>query len=153
MMMVFTASWRTALVEKQTAGRLTLGDAHGTLWRGSAFVGGAANGSDPVTPLLPGRFSWRLSPMVLLGSVDADQREGQLASMASESGGDFITGGKVGRSGRTAEHSAAVRPDALIMGTAAIDAAEWGNRDGRSYETGNERYRIAAVTGQTAGQL
>lgn len=60
------------MVEKQTAGRLTLGDPHGTLWRGSAFIGGAPNGSDPVTPLLPGRFSWRVSPMVLLGSVDAD---------------------------------------------------------------------------------
>ena len=60
------------MIEKQTAGRLTLGDAHGTLWRGSAFIGGAASGSDPVTPLMPGRFSWRLSPMVLLGSVDAE---------------------------------------------------------------------------------
>lgn len=60
------------MVEKQTAGRLTLGDAHGTLWRGSAFIGGAASGSDPLTPLLPGRFSWRLSPMVLLGDVDAE---------------------------------------------------------------------------------
>ena len=60
------------MVEKQTVGRLTLGDAHGTLWRGSAFIGGAPSGRDPVTPLLPGRFSWRLSPMVLLGSVDAE---------------------------------------------------------------------------------
>jgi general secretion pathway protein N len=42
------------------------------LWHGSAFIGGAPSGSDPVTPLLPGRFSWRLSPMVLLGQVDAD---------------------------------------------------------------------------------
>lgn len=80
MMMFFPASWMTALVEKQTAGRLTLGDAHGTLWRGSAFVGGAANGSDPVTPLLPGRFSWRLSPMVLLGSVDADLENAEAVS-------------------------------------------------------------------------
>ncbi len=68
----FPASWITAMVEKQTAGRLTLGDAHGTLWRGSAFIGGAASGNDPVSPLLPGRFSWRISPMVLLGSVDAE---------------------------------------------------------------------------------
>ena len=68
----FPAAWVAAMVEKQTAGRLTLGDAHGTLWRGSAFIGGAAGGSDAVTPLLPGRFSWRLSPMVLLGSIDAE---------------------------------------------------------------------------------
>ena len=52
------ASWMAELLEMQTAGRLTLGDAQGTLWRGSAFIGGAASGKDPVTPLFPGRFSW-----------------------------------------------------------------------------------------------
>jgi general secretion pathway protein N len=66
------ATWMSALLEQRTLGRLALGDAQGTLWRGSAFVGGAASGADPVTPLLPGRFSWRLSPMVLLGLVDAE---------------------------------------------------------------------------------
>ncbi|HJV87232.1 MAG TPA: type II secretion system protein N [Noviherbaspirillum sp.] len=64
------AAWMASIVEKQTGGRLTLGDAQGTLWRGSAFIGGAPSGADPVTPLLPGRFAWRLSPMVLLGQVD-----------------------------------------------------------------------------------
>lgn len=68
----FPATWMAPLVEMQTAGRLTLGDAQGTLWRGSAFIGGAPGGSDPVTPLLPGRFSWRLSPMMLLGQIDAE---------------------------------------------------------------------------------
>lgn len=68
----FPATWMAAMLERQTAGRLTLGDARGTLWRGSAFIGGAASGSDPIAPLLPGRFSWRISPMVLLGSVDAE---------------------------------------------------------------------------------
>lgn len=67
----FPATWMVSIVEKQTAGRWTLGDAQGTLWRGSAFIGGAPSGSDPVTPLLPGRFSWRLSPVLLLGQVDA----------------------------------------------------------------------------------
>ncbi len=57
-------------LEKQTDGRLTLGDAQGTLWRGSAFVGGAASPTGAVTPLLPGRFSWRVSPLALLGQVD-----------------------------------------------------------------------------------
>ena len=66
------ATWMTPIVEAQTRGRLTLGDAQGTLWRGSAFIGGAPSGADPVTPLLPGRFSWRLSPLVLLGQVDVD---------------------------------------------------------------------------------
>jgi general secretion pathway protein N len=66
------AAWMAAIVEKQTGGRLTLGDAQGTLWRGSAFIGGAPSGTDPVTPLLPGRFAWRLSPAVLIGIVDLD---------------------------------------------------------------------------------
>lgn len=67
----FPATWMAPAVEAQTGGRLTLGDAQGTIWNGSAFIGGAPSGNDPVTPLLPGRFNWRLSPMVLLGQVDA----------------------------------------------------------------------------------
>ncbi|MES2126946.1 MAG: type II secretion system protein N [Pseudomonadota bacterium] len=71
------ASWLGQVVESQTGGRLTLGDAQGTLWRGSAFVGGAAGANGAVTPLLPGRFSWRLSPLVLLGSVDLQLENAQ----------------------------------------------------------------------------
>ena len=66
------AAWVGQIVEKQTGGRLTLGDAQGTLWRGSAFVGGAAGPDGAVTPLLPGRFAWKLSPLVLVGSVDVE---------------------------------------------------------------------------------
>ncbi|MFS2005944.1 type II secretion system protein N [Duganella sp. CT11-25] len=66
----FPATWLGALVEQRTGGRLTLGDAQGTLWRGSAFIGGAASGDSPVTPLLPGRFSWKISPLALVGMVD-----------------------------------------------------------------------------------
>jgi general secretion pathway protein N len=66
------AAWIGPQVERQTGGRLTLGDAQGTLWRGSAFVGGAPGNGGAVTPLLPGRFSWRLSPLVLFGRVDMD---------------------------------------------------------------------------------
>jgi general secretion pathway protein N len=79
-MMFFPVTWMASMVEKQTAGRLTLGDARGTLWRGSAFIGGAASGSDPLTPLLPGRFSWRLSPLILLGSVDAELENAEALS-------------------------------------------------------------------------
>lgn len=64
------ASWLGTMVERQTGGRLTLGDAQGTLWNGSAFVGGAPGEGGSVTPLLPGRFAWRLSPLVLVGRVD-----------------------------------------------------------------------------------
>jgi len=66
------ASWLGPMVERQTGGRLTLGDAQGTLWRGSAFLGGAAGEGGAVTPLLPGRFSWRLSPLVLFGQVSME---------------------------------------------------------------------------------
>lgn len=66
----FPATWLGSLVEQRTGGRLTLGDAQGTLWRGSAFIGGAAGGNGPVTPLLPGRFSWTVSPLALVGMVD-----------------------------------------------------------------------------------
>jgi general secretion pathway protein N len=68
----FPASWLAPMVERQTAGRLTLGDAQGTLWRGSAFIGGAPGEGGSVTPLLPGRFSWNLSPLVLFGHVSLD---------------------------------------------------------------------------------
>jgi general secretion pathway protein N len=68
----FPAAWLAPAVEAQTGGRLTLGDAHGTLWRGSAFIGGAPGAHEPVTPLLPGRFNWQLSPLLLLGQVDAE---------------------------------------------------------------------------------
>lgn len=64
------ASWLGSIVERQTGGRLTLGDAQGTLWSGSAFVGGAPGEGGSVTPLLPGRFAWQLSPLVLFGRVN-----------------------------------------------------------------------------------
>jgi general secretion pathway protein N len=70
LLVFFPATWLGSLIEQRTGGRLTLGDAQGTLWRGSAFVGGAASGDSPVTPLLPGRFSWRISPLALVGMVD-----------------------------------------------------------------------------------
>lgn len=74
----FPAAWLGPMVEQQTGGRLTLGDAQGTLWRGSAFLGGAPGAGGAVTPLLPGRFAWRLSPLVLFGHV-ALQLENPLA--------------------------------------------------------------------------
>jgi general secretion pathway protein N len=82
------AAWLGPMVERQTEGRLTLGDAQGTLWRGSAFVGGAPGAGGSVTPLLPGRFSWRLSPLVLFGDVSMDLANDQaLAQPVHISGG------------------------------------------------------------------
>lgn len=69
--LVCPASWMTSIVEARTSGKITLGDAQGSIWSGSAFIGAAPGGQDPVTPLLPGRFSWRLSPTALFGVVDA----------------------------------------------------------------------------------
>lgn len=83
------AAWMAALVESQTGGRLTLGDAQGTLWNGSAFIGGAPSGTDPVTPLLPGRFSWRLSPLVMLGQVDVDLRNDEALSQPVKLSGSW----------------------------------------------------------------
>jgi len=81
------AAWLGPMVERQTGGRLTLGDAQGTLWRGSAFVGGAPGEGGAVTPLLPGRFSWRLSPLVLFGDVSMDLANDQaLAQLVHISG-------------------------------------------------------------------
>ena len=71
-LLFFPAAWLGPMVEKQTGARLTLGDAQGTLWRGSAFIGGAPGQGGSVTPLLPGRFSWRLSKLVLFGRVDLE---------------------------------------------------------------------------------
>lgn len=66
------AAWLAPVIEQQTGGRLSLGDAAGSVWRGSAFLGAfSANDQQmPIAPLLPGRFHWRLSPAVLLGRVD-----------------------------------------------------------------------------------
>ena len=68
-LLCFPAAWVAQLVERQTGGRLTLGDPQGSLWHGSAFIGGAATANGAVTPLLPGRFSWSISPLVLVGMV------------------------------------------------------------------------------------
>ena len=65
------AAWLAPLLERQTEGRLSLGDAQGSVWTGSAFIGVAGSGDEPLVPLLPGRFRWRLSPLALVGIVDA----------------------------------------------------------------------------------
>ncbi len=70
LLVFFPATWLAMLVERQSGGRFTLGDAQGTLWQGSAFIGGAASSDGAVTPLLPGRISWSVSKLVLVGSVD-----------------------------------------------------------------------------------
>lgn len=65
------AAWLVPMVEQQTGGRVSLGDPQGSVWQGSAFIGAASGPGEPLSPLLPGRFTWRLSPLVLVGRVDA----------------------------------------------------------------------------------
>ena len=64
------AAWFGLMLERASQGRLALGDAQGSLWHGSAVIGAAAKADGDVAPLLPGRFEWRLSPIILLGQID-----------------------------------------------------------------------------------
>ncbi len=65
------AAWLVPLVERQTRGQLSLGDPQGSVWHGSAFIGIAGASDEALVPLLPGRFEWTLSPLALVGIVDA----------------------------------------------------------------------------------
>ena len=83
------ASWLALILEKQTAGRLSLGDVQGSFWRGSAFIGGASGSNGPVTPLFPGRFSWRISPIILLGQVDVELENAKVLSRPAKVNGNL----------------------------------------------------------------
>lgn len=79
MVMTFLpAVWLAPLVEQRSGGRIALGDVRGTIWEGSAFIGAVSDIQSGVAPLLPGRFTWRLSPLVLLGRTNV-QLENQAA--------------------------------------------------------------------------
>ncbi len=65
----FPASWLAAVIEKKTGGRIALGEAQGSIWNGSAYIGTPADAESVVTPLLPGRFSWHISPWIALGRL------------------------------------------------------------------------------------
>lgn len=83
------AAWLTPLVERQTGGRLSLGDPQGSVWRGSAFVGIAGAPDEPLTPLLPGRFDWTLSPLALAGIVDASVQNPRALDVPLEISGSW----------------------------------------------------------------
>lgn len=74
------AAWLAPLLESRTGGRLTLGDVQGSWWHGSAFIGAAPSGKDAVAALLPGRFVWHLSPLILLGRVQATLENAEVLS-------------------------------------------------------------------------
>ena len=64
------AAWLDYALEYQTGGRVALGDVQGSLWSGSAFIGVADSRNGDLTPVLPGRFVWHLSPILLLGQIE-----------------------------------------------------------------------------------
>lgn len=64
------AVWLVPLIDRQTNGRLSLADVEGSVWRGSALLGAAAARDESLSPLLPGRCEWRISPLVFIGVVD-----------------------------------------------------------------------------------
>ncbi len=70
LLMFLPANWVAWALERQTQGRLSIGDAQGSFWQGSGFIGVAASSQAALTPLFPGRFSWRISPKLLLGKLD-----------------------------------------------------------------------------------
>ncbi len=65
------ATWITKLVELQTKDLLTIGDARGTIWRGSAVIARRNTATNKLISLLPGRFSWEISPKILIGKLEA----------------------------------------------------------------------------------
>jgi general secretion pathway protein N len=83
------ASWVGSLIEKQTAGRIVLGDVQGSFWRGSAFIGVAADKNSAVTPLFPGRFAWKISPTILLGQLSVEVENSAALSAPVHVTGNF----------------------------------------------------------------
>lgn len=83
------ASWLGSVVEKQTAGRLSLGDVQGSFWKGSAFIGVAADQKSPVTALFPGRFTWHISPKLLLGQIDVELENTEVLNVPVKLMGNF----------------------------------------------------------------
>jgi general secretion pathway protein N len=64
------AVWLSMYLESQTKGRFELSDAEGSLWNGSAVITVAVDKESDLTPILPGRFEWHLSPILLLGQIE-----------------------------------------------------------------------------------
>lgn len=64
------AIWLNTLLQMKTDGRVVLGDPEGSLWNGSALIGVAMNKDSDLTSIVPGRFNWHLSPILLLGQIE-----------------------------------------------------------------------------------
>ena len=67
--MFLPAVFITPHAEEKSSERYTLADVHGTVWEGSAIVVSKPDKNGNQLPLVPGRFFWHISPMLLLGQV------------------------------------------------------------------------------------
>lgn len=83
------ASWFALALEKQSNGRIVLGDVQGSFWHGSAFIGGAAGEKAAVLPLFPGRFTWHISPAILLGRLHVEFENSRVLSAPLVIDGSF----------------------------------------------------------------
>ena len=83
------AVWLVPLIDAQTDGRFSLADVQGSLWQGSAVIGAAAARDDVLTPLLPGRCVWRISPWVMIGMLDIRLENEAISSAPINIHGDW----------------------------------------------------------------
>ncbi len=83
------ANWLGWMLERQSQGRLSIGDAQGSFWQGSGFIGVAASQQGAVTPLFPGRFSWRISPKLVFGNVQVELSNPQALAQSVHLTGDL----------------------------------------------------------------
>ncbi len=87
-LMFYPAARLAQPLETASMGRLTLLDATGTIWSGSAMLGAAPRANEPAAALFPGRFAWKLSPLLLFGRVDMQlENPAVLAQPATLKGG------------------------------------------------------------------
>lgn len=85
----FPATWLAAVIEKKTGGHIALGEAEGSIWNGSAYIGTTADHDAALRPLLPGRCSWRMSPLILLGMLDLTLHNSEALSRPMKIGGSW----------------------------------------------------------------
>lgn len=83
------AAWLVPLIERQTDGRFSLAEVEGSLWQGSAVLGAAAARDEALAPALPGRCSWRISPLVLLGVVNIKLENSSVTAQPISIRGDW----------------------------------------------------------------
>jgi general secretion pathway protein N len=66
---LFPAAWLSPLIQRQTAGKVALGDPDGSIWKGCATPGDPTLVEGKIVPFLAGRFCWQLSPLLLIGRL------------------------------------------------------------------------------------